>query len=118
MPVIGSELYDRLLGGAYPELRIEQLAAPTALYTRLLLQPRLDLRTGQCGTTAPKTAWGQPAGAEARCRQQRALRTQARALLRRAAEYLRTHRTEFPEYDPKRDVLNRCTTDGGLVQIR
>ena len=39
-------------------------------------------------------------------------------LLHRAAEHLRAHRDEFPEYDPENDIFNRCTTDGGFVQIR
>ena len=47
-----------------------------------------------------------------------ALLAQARTLLHRAAEHLRAHRDEFPEYDPENDIFNRCTTDGGFVQIR
>ena len=42
----------------------------------------------------------------------------AEALLRRAAEHLDAHRTEFPEYDPHENILNRCTTDGNFVQTR
>lgn len=117
-PVVGPELHDRLLAGDYPELRDDYLARPLALFTRLLLQPRLDIRTGQCGTSAPKSSWGQPADTEARCSQRRALRAQARALLRRASDYLESHRAEFPEYRPERNILKRCTTDGGFVQIR
>lgn len=49
---------------------------------------------------------------------QRALRTEARTLLRRAAEHLDAHRTEFPEYDPTENILKRCSTDGGFVQMR
>ena len=107
VPVIGRALHARLLEGAYETFRTDYLAAPTALFTRLQLQPRLDIRTGQCGTTAPKSSWGQ-----------RALRTEARTLLRRAAEHLDAHRTEFPEYDPTENILKRCSTDGGFVQMR
>ena len=117
VPVIGTALYEKLLGGAYDDFRADYLAAPAALFTRLSLQPRLDLRTGQCGTTAPKSDSGQPAGDDARRDLLRTLRAEARALLRRAALHLRTHRSEYPEYDPARDILNRCTTDGGFVQI-
>ncbi|MFR7603253.1 MAG: hypothetical protein ACLUYV_05690 [Alistipes shahii] len=87
-------------------------------FTRAVLQPRLDVRTGQCGTTAPKSAHAQPAGDTARRHPRRALLAQARTLLHRAAEHLRAHRDEFPEYDPENDIFNRCTTDGGFVQIR
>ena len=118
VPVIGTALYEKLLGGAYDDFRADYLAAPAALFTRLSLQPRLDLRTGQCGTTAPKSSWTQPAGDDALRRRQRALRTEARTLLRRAAEHLDAHRTEFPEYDPTENILKRCSTDGGFVQMR
>ena len=67
---------------------------------------------------APKSAYAQPAGDTARRHLRRALLAQARMLLHRAAEHLRAHRDEFPEYDPENDIFNRCTTDGGFVQIR
>ena len=116
VPVVGRALYEKLLAGSYPDFRTEYLASPAALFTRAVLQPRLDVRTGQCGTTAPKSAYAQPAGARRHLR--RALLAQARTLLHRAAEHLRAHRDEFPEYDPENDIFNRCTTDGGFVQIR
>ena len=106
VPVIGRRLYEKLL------------AAPAAFFTRIALQPRLDVRTGQCGTVAPKSAAYQPAGTQALRELQRSLRRQARTLLRRAAEHLETHAAEFPEYDPHENILNRCTTDGNFVQTR
>ncbi|WP_300256578.1 hypothetical protein [uncultured Alistipes sp.] len=118
IPVIGQELYEKILSGTHAEFRDEYLAPPAALFTRLALQPRLDIRTGQCGTSAPKSSWGQPADKEALRRQCRALRSEARTLLRRAVAYLDSHRREFPEYLPEKNILNRCTTDGGFVQIR
>ena len=102
----------------HTEFRDGYLAAPIALFVRLLVQPRLDIRTGQCGTTAPKGSSGQPAADTPLRARQQALRTEARTLLRRASEYLSDHRDEFPEYDPARDILKRCSTDGCLVQIR
>lgn len=117
LPVIGPALHARLLAGDCADFRQNYLAAPLALYTRLLLQPRLDIRTGQSGTTAPKTSWGQPADDEALRRRRHALLGEARALLRRAVEYIETHRDEFPEYRPEKNILNRCSTDGGFVQI-
>ena len=118
VPVVGRALYEKLLAGSYPDFRTEYLASPAALFTRAVLQPRLDVRTGQCGTVAPKSAAYQPAGTQALRELQRSLRRQARTLLRRAAEHLETHAAEFPEYDPHKNILNRCTTDGGFVQIR
>lgn len=118
VPVIGTSLYEKLLNGAHADFLADFLAAPAALFTRLTLQPRLDVRTGQCGTTAPKSDTGQPAADDARRALARTLRAEARAMLRRAALHLRSHPAEFPEYDPAQDILNRCSTDGGFVQIR
>ena len=115
---MGRALYEKLLAGSYPDFRTEYLASPAALFTRAVLQPRLDVRTGQCGTVAPKSAAYQPAGTQALRELQRSLRRQARTLLRRAAEHLETHAAEFPEYDPHKNILNRCTTDGNFVQTR
>lgn len=55
VPVIGLTLYEKLLGGACADFRTGYLEAPAALFTRAVLQPRLDVRTGQCGTTVPKS---------------------------------------------------------------
>ena len=118
VPVIGLTLYEKLLGGACADFRTGYLEAPAALFTRAVLQPRLDVRTGQCGTVAPKSAAYQPAGTQALRELQRSLRRQARTLLRRAAEHLETHAAEFPEYDLHENILNRCTTDGNFVQTR
>ena len=41
---------------------------------------------------------------------------EARTLLRRASRHLTAHRDEYPEYDPHRDIFNRCTFDGSLIQ--
>lgn len=117
VPVLGPELHAQLLGGAHAEFRTEYLAAPLALFVRLMLQPRLDILTGACGTTAPRSSWSEPADETALRRQLRALRTEARTLLRRAVACLDTHRGEFPEYDPSKNILKRCSTDGGFVQI-
>ena len=76
----------------------------------------LDIRTGQCGTVAPKSGSYQPADAQSLRELQRSLRRQARTLLRRAAEHLEAHAAEFPGYDPDNNILKRCTTDGNLIQ--
>ena len=102
VPVIGRAFHEKLLAGLHAGFTAEYLAAPVALFTRIAVQPRLDIRTGQCGTVAPKSGSYQPAD----------------ALLRRAAEYLEAHAAEFPEYDPDNNILKRCTTDGNLIQTR
>ncbi len=117
VPVVGQKLYARLTEGAHAEFTAEYLAPAAALWTRVLVQPRLDVRTGQCGTVAPKPAGAQPAS-DAQClRLMRSLRTKARTLLRRAAEYLAENAKSFPEYDPQDNILKKCTIHGNFIQI-
>lgn len=116
IPVVGQKLYDKLLAGTYAELRAE-LAPALALCTRLSVQPRLDIRTGRCGTAAPRTEGFQPAPESSLRSVRQSLRRQSRDLLRRLSEYLTAHNTQYREYDPRQDIFNRCTTDGGIVQI-
>ena len=99
VPVIGRAFHEKLLAGLHAGFTAEYLAAPVALFTRIAVQPRLDIRTGQCGTVAPKSGSYQPADAQSLRELQRSLRRQARTLLRRAAEHLEAHAAEFPEYD-------------------
>ena len=117
IPIIGRKLYQKFASGNQPEFVREYLAAPLALYTRAMLQPRLNLKTGALGTTSPRTNLSTPAQ-RASCHDlQRSLLRQARALMTRATDYLATHAPEFPEYDPSSDPLNHCSLDGNMVQI-
>lgn len=116
VPVVGQAMYSKLLEGSYAAFAAEFLAPVSALFTRLAVQPRLDVRTDRCGTTAPYSQSTRPAGDEALRRLQKGLRAQARTLLHRASEHLEAHRQEFPEYDPLTNILNRCSTDGNIVQ--
>ena len=60
VPVIGRAFHEKLLAGLHAGFTAEYLAAPVALFTRIAVQPRLDIRTGQCGTVAPKSGSYQP----------------------------------------------------------
>lgn len=117
VPVIGRNLHERLAEGAYADFTADYLAPPLALWTRVLVQPLLDVRTGQCGTVAPKPEGGEPATDAQSLRLMRALRTKARTLLRRAAEHLAENAAAFPEYDPRNDITKRCSIHGTYIQV-
>ena len=117
VPAIGPALHERLLTDNDRSFLDHYLAAPLALFTRVLIQPRLDIRTGRCGTTAPKPDGTSPATEEARRMQRQSLLTQARALLLRAVEQIELYPETYPQYDPKENILKRCSIDGKLVQI-
>ncbi|MDE6446572.1 MAG: hypothetical protein K2L06_06905 [Alistipes sp.] len=115
VPAIGRKLHDRLLAGLYADLVTDYLAAPTALYTRALVQPRLDVRTDRLGTLAPKPANGAAAGDEARRGVRRQLLEEARTLLQRATDCLTANRRQYPEYAPDENRAPGCSIAGGIV---
>lgn len=116
VPVIGRRLHTRLTEQTYAAFTEEYLAASVALFTRAMIQPLLDIRTGQCGTIAPRSAAYEPAGEASLHRLQQVLRIKARTLLRRAAAHLSENAAQFPEYDDEVNILKRCTIDGNLIQ--
>ena len=117
IPVTGRELYESLLDGKYAELRGEYVVPAVAYAVRTMLQPALDVRAGVFGTTVPKSSAFGGATAEQARELRKAVRTKAHTLLRRLSDHLDAHATEYPEYRRERDVLKRCSTDGGIVQV-
>ncbi|WP_300896712.1 hypothetical protein [uncultured Alistipes sp.] len=115
VPVVGRGLYGRLLGGAYAEFVEEYLAAPLAVYVRLAVQPLFDVRTGPCGSVSLRAEGYEPADGERLRELRRALHVKARSLMLRASA--RLDGGGFPEYDPRQNILKRCRTDGGFVQV-
>lgn len=115
-PVAGRGVCRAVAGGRYPEAR-EYLAAAAAACTRLEVQPRLNVTTGQAGLTQPLGLFAEAAAESARIELMRSLRVQAHAMLCRLTEYLDENAASIPEYDPRANVLKRCFTYGGLVQV-
>lgn len=116
-PVVGRELLERVAEGSYTELRRSYLLPVVALYTRCLVQPRLNVATSQLGLTVPAGSHHKAADKAARGELRKALHTAAHTALRRLSDYLDQNAELFTEYDPKRNILKRCTRDGGLIQI-
>lgn len=116
-PVLGEKLHDALLAGRYADFTADYLVTCVALLTRHLVQPRLDLHTSQIGSLEPKADNGSAADPATLNRLRQNLRQEAMTLLRRAVAAIEADPSSFPEYDPQSNILNRCTTDGGFVQI-
>lgn len=117
VPVTGRALIRAVKAGKYEELRDDYLKPVIALYTRLLVQPRLNAATSQLGLSVVTTSSRKAADKDARKELQRSLRERAQFLRQRLDEYLAEHAAELAEYDPKQNILNRCRCDGGFVQI-
>ena len=116
-PVVGRALLEAVAQGKYEELKEDYLKPVIALYTRLLVQPRLNAATSQAGLSVITTSSRKAADAEARRELQRSLKARAKFLRQRLEESLDGHKAELAEYDEKQNILKRCRCDGGFVQI-
>jgi hypothetical protein len=115
-PVLGDALYRAVCGGAYPDLLADYLRPPLALYVKMLMLPRLAVQSGVAGV-AEAASKNLARAADAKLRGAvRSLRSDAKALMRRAVEHLESSSPgTYPEYDPDGNILNRCSTEGGVV---
>ena len=111
-PIVGRTLYDKLLAGNYPSLKADYVAPMVAAWTRYLVEPLLASRCDICveghATTADNVSLAE------RCR---SLRLRARTLTRSLAEHLNAQASDYPEYNPNTNPLNRCSIDGNIVQV-
>ena len=117
LPIVGQELYDRLHEGAYPDLVEEYVAPALAMAVRVMVQPALNVRTGQAGLVMPSTSHAVAAHTEATRALQRSLRARRQVMLRRLSDYLKTCRATLPEYDAAHDIMQHVNIDGNIVQI-
>ena len=117
VPVTGRRLLEAVERGSYADFASAYLKPCVAAYTRLLIQPRLSAVTSQLGVTAPASASHKAADEGMRRELMRSLRKRAHALRRRMSEYLNNPPHTMSEYVAEENVLNRCSCDGGFVQI-
>ncbi len=117
LPVVGQALWEAVAAGRYKELADEYLKPALAAFTRCVVQPRLNVVTGQAGLAMPVGSYHKAADEQARGELMRALVARAKALRDSMSDYLESNAAEIMEYDPKQNVLNRCRCYGGFVQI-
>lgn len=117
IPVVGTELCEALLSGSHTAL-LETFVAPAlAMAVRTMIQPALNVRTGQLGLQISSTLRADSSTKTAMQTLQKSLRLRRQALLKRLSNHLKNHASEFPEYNPKNDAIQKCSIDGGFVQI-
>ena len=116
-PIVGQSMVEKLAEQEYPTLMDEYVAPALAAAVRAVIQPIINLRTGDSGLVAPKgESFTTPSQSSVTALQQR-LKCRQRELLKRLSEHLNNCSEEYPEYDPECNILNRCSLDGGFVQI-
>lgn len=118
VPVVGAELHQALLDGSYPTLLDDFVAPALAMAVRTVVQPALNVRTGQAGLQISSSLRADSSTKTAMQSLQKSLRLRRRALLRRLSNHLKNHASEFAEYDPKSDAMQKCSINGGYVQVR
>ena len=118
LPVVGAKLRKAMLDGSYPTL-LDDFVAPTlAMAVRTMIQPALNVRTGQAGLQISSSLRADTSTKTAMQLLQKSLRLRRQALLRRLSNHLKNHASEFAEYDPTGDAMQKCSIDGGYIQMR
>ncbi len=91
-PIVGEDLMAALANGSYPTLLNEYVTPALAECVRI-----------ECNLiTAPTT---------------RRERLRARAMLKILSDHLNDNSASYSDYSSSDNVLNRCSCDGGFVQI-
>lgn len=110
-PALGAALHARLVDRPPSAPLDKPLAAAVALFTRALLQPRLDIHTDQMGTTSPGSSLIRRADERAMLRVRRELIRQAQLHLTTALEIIGAAPELYPEYRPQ-TAIRRV---GGII---
>ena len=116
-PILGQKLTDALIEGKYSDLAEEYVAPALAFAVRLVIQPAINLRMGDSGLVAPKGEAMESPDSDAVRQLQRSLRMRTKQLLRRLSDYVERNAVQFKEYKSSENIFNRCSIDGGVVQI-
>ena len=115
LPIVGHDLVVSLLNGQYPTLLEHYVAPALAFAVRHTVQPTLNLRTADSGLLSPRTenhTAPQQSAVEA---YSTSIKSRMRELLCRLSDHL--NGGSYAEYNHKSNILNRCSIDGGFVQI-
>lgn len=113
-PVVG-RLYERIGGGELPALLDEYIKPALAFYVKLLVLPVVASPVGQTGVVKYRSSGFAPASERELSRLERKTRSNALMLMRIAVAHIESNRQLYPEYEPSENVLNRISTDGGIV---
>lgn len=116
IPVVGAELCEAMLGGSHKTLLDDFVAPALAMAVRTMIQPALNVRTGQGGLHIPSSARADTSTKGVTNALHKSLRMRRQALLRRLSDHLKAHASEFAEYDADNDVMQKWRMDGGYLQ--
>ena len=116
IPIVGAELYEEMLGGSHKSLLDDFVAPALAMAVRTMIQPALNVRTGQTGLHISSSARSDSSTKTAIQTLHKSLRLRRREMLKRLSNHLRNHQSEFASYDASRDIMQHCAINGGCIQ--
>jgi hypothetical protein len=118
IPVVGAELYQAMLDGNHLTLLEDFVAPALAFAVRTIIQPALNIRTWRLSEQASRSLRADTSTKAAIQALQKSLRERRQTLLKRLSDHLKNHASEYPAYDPSNDAMQKCSIDGGIVQVR
>ncbi len=118
LPVVGTKLYEEMVNGSQKSLLDDYVAPALAMAVRTMIQPALNVRTGQGGLYIPSSARSDTSIRSTSQALQRSLCRRRQALLRRLSNYLKRNASKFPSYNASHDAMQKCSINGGYVQMR
>lgn len=116
LPIVGEELYEEMLNGSHPTLFKDYVAPALAMAVRTMIQPALNVRTGQAGLHIPSSARADTSTKGVTNALHKSLRLRRQTLLRRLSDYLKEHTVQFTSYNADADIMQKCRINGGYVQ--
>ena len=118
IPVVGAQLCEEMLNGAQRTLLNDYVAPALAMAVRTMIQPALNVRTGQGGLYIPSSARSDTSIRTTTQALQKSLCRRRHALLKRLSNYLKRNASQFPSYNAGNDAMQKCSINGGYVQMR
>lgn len=116
IPIVGTKLCEEMAEGSHATLLNDFVAPALAMAVRTIIQPALNVRTGQGGLIIPSSARADTSTRGVTNALHKSLRLRRQTLLRRLSDHLASHASEFASYDAGQDVMQKCRINGGYVQ--
>lgn len=106
-------LYDSL--DAYSELLNDYVKPALAQWVRFMILPSIAAQVGSTGIIAPRGHNFESVSPASAAALRARAKADARALTRRAVDYVEARAAQFPLYDPLNNVLNRVKSNGNVL---
>lgn len=113
-PVLGP-LYQVLDGATYTDFVASHLKKPLAFFVRALVVEELGSSVSMMGVMQNKNEFSMPVSMREQAMLRKKARSTARFFLQEALRHIEANAELFPEYDPRQNILNRCSLLGGIA---